>query len=273
MRVWVTFWALLIPVQHVVGLRLVTTSPQVTELVFQLGKGEEIVAVTEPADYPAQAKRLPKVGSFLMPNLERIFLLRPELIVVDVAGSALFFQSVQRLNIPLYFYRARTLSDLFVGAENLFQRLEPGGNSLALEKYRRCYKDLQALTPIRRFRFLTFVWLSPPMLSSGNYLTDLIELVGGEPIGPKFKEQPYPEVSEEWLRFQTVDVVYLLQKGSETEKESAPLFQKWWPHSPPKKVIKLDPDDFGRASFTPLENVRRLIADPDFSLPESCSAL
>ena len=60
--------------------RVVSLAPSITEMLFALGLDEQIVGVTEFCDYPAAAKKKPKIG-YANPNLESLIALRPELIV------------------------------------------------------------------------------------------------------------------------------------------------------------------------------------------------
>jgi len=63
--------------------RIITLSPSATEVVDALGASSELVGVDDYSDYPATVKALPKVGSFIAPNLETIVRLRPSIVVVD----------------------------------------------------------------------------------------------------------------------------------------------------------------------------------------------
>ena len=59
-------------------MRIVSLAPSVTETLFALGAGPEVVGVSQYCDYPPQVRDLPRVGSFLTPNLEAIIALRPD---------------------------------------------------------------------------------------------------------------------------------------------------------------------------------------------------
>src|ERR1700676_1418949 len=61
--------------------RIVTLVPSVTETLFALGVGDQVVGVSSYDDYPPEVSRLPKVGTFLTPNLEEIAALRPTLVI------------------------------------------------------------------------------------------------------------------------------------------------------------------------------------------------
>src|SRR5690348_14057972 len=61
--------------------RVVSLVPSVTETLFALGAGDEVVGVSSYDDYPRAVAMLPRVGSFLTPNVEEIAALRPTLVI------------------------------------------------------------------------------------------------------------------------------------------------------------------------------------------------
>ena len=63
--------------------RVISLTPSATEVIAALGAADQLVGVDEYSLYPPEVTRLPKVGSFLTPNLETIVALRPTLVVVD----------------------------------------------------------------------------------------------------------------------------------------------------------------------------------------------
>jgi iron complex transport system substrate-binding protein len=63
--------------------RVVSLSPSATEVVAALGATAMLVGVDDYSAFPAEVGKLPKVGSYLTPNLEIIVALRPTLVIVD----------------------------------------------------------------------------------------------------------------------------------------------------------------------------------------------
>lgn len=63
-------------------MRIVSTSPSITEILFALGAGPRVVGVSTYCRYPAEVGALPKVGSYSKPNVEGIAQLRPDLVIV-----------------------------------------------------------------------------------------------------------------------------------------------------------------------------------------------
>jgi cobalamin transport system substrate-binding protein len=69
--------------------RIVSLVPSVTETLFALGAGPEVVGVSQYGNYPKAALKLPRVGTFLTPNIEEIAALRPTLVIGLATSSDL----------------------------------------------------------------------------------------------------------------------------------------------------------------------------------------
>ena len=63
--------------------RIVSLSPNLTEIVFALGLGDKVVGVSSDSDWPAEANSKPKVGTFWQPNIEVIIAAKPDLVVCE----------------------------------------------------------------------------------------------------------------------------------------------------------------------------------------------
>lgn len=61
--------------------RLVSLAPSITEVLFALGLGGNVVGVTRYCDYPPEARERPKVGGYFDPSFEAVLTLRPTLVV------------------------------------------------------------------------------------------------------------------------------------------------------------------------------------------------
>jgi ABC-type hemin transport system substrate-binding protein len=57
--------------------RIVSLIPAVTEMLFAIGAGDQVVGVSSFDTYPAEVETKPKVGGLFDPNFERILTLRP----------------------------------------------------------------------------------------------------------------------------------------------------------------------------------------------------
>ena len=63
--------------------RIVSTSPSITETLFDLGAGDRVVGVSDYCHFPPQATTRPRIGSYLHPNAEVIARLKPDLVIIQ----------------------------------------------------------------------------------------------------------------------------------------------------------------------------------------------
>ncbi len=66
---------------------IIALSPHITEMLFSMGAGEQIIATTEFSDFPEAAKKIPRIGNYLRLQIERIIELQPDYIIAWRNGS------------------------------------------------------------------------------------------------------------------------------------------------------------------------------------------
>jgi iron complex transport system substrate-binding protein len=91
--------------------RIISLIPAVTEMLFAVGAGPQVVAVGSFDRFPPEVERLPRVGALLDPDLERILALRPDLVVVYGTQTELR-QQLDRAGIPQFVYKHARLADV-----------------------------------------------------------------------------------------------------------------------------------------------------------------
>ncbi len=62
--------------------RVISTSPNLTEILFAVGAGEQVVGVTDFCTWPPEARDVPRIGAYLNPDVERMIALQPDLVLV-----------------------------------------------------------------------------------------------------------------------------------------------------------------------------------------------
>jgi iron complex transport system substrate-binding protein len=87
-----------------IARRVISLVPNVTEMLFAVGAGDQVVAVSSYDDFPPAVKSLPRVGALLDPDMERILSLRPDLVIVYGSQTAVEAQ-LARVGIRVYPYR------------------------------------------------------------------------------------------------------------------------------------------------------------------------
>lgn len=96
------------PVERVVAL-----APHIVESFFAAGAGDRLVAVSDYSDYPAEALKLPRVGSSFHYNIEAIIAQKPDLVIVwNSSKGGREVQRFEKLGIPVYVSEAHSFEDI-----------------------------------------------------------------------------------------------------------------------------------------------------------------
>ena len=69
--------------------RIVSLVPALTEMLFAVGAGPQVVGISSYDEFPAEVKKLPKVGALLDPDTERVLALRPDFVILYSSQSDL----------------------------------------------------------------------------------------------------------------------------------------------------------------------------------------
>ena len=91
-------------------LRIVSLSPGNTELLFAIGAGDNVVAGTESDDFPAEAKKLPHIGGFAASDLEKILVLKPDLVVSGGSLNTKLNQALETAKVQTLILEPHSLS-------------------------------------------------------------------------------------------------------------------------------------------------------------------
>lgn len=101
--------------------RIVSLVPALTEMLYAIGAGPQVVAVSSYDAYPPDVTALPRVGALLDPDTERIISLKPDLVITY--GSQVDLQAqMKRANIPTFDYRHGGFAHILVTMKELGAR-------------------------------------------------------------------------------------------------------------------------------------------------------
>ncbi len=108
--------------------RIISLIPAVTEIVYAIGAGTDLVAVGSFDEYPPEVASLPRVGGLLDPDLERILSLKPDLVLVYGTQTDLRLQ-LERAGIEQFSYKHSDLAGVMATIRALGARLGRGGTA------------------------------------------------------------------------------------------------------------------------------------------------
>jgi iron complex transport system substrate-binding protein len=195
--------------------RIISLAPNMTEMLFALGLGRNIVGVTTFCDFPEEAKKKPKVGGMSNPSLEAVVALKPDVVVMTTDGNPQEFETrLRSLGIRTYVSTMRRLEELPAGIRDLGkamgvpERADRLAASLESQIQRHSHSPIAGRSP----KVLFVVWPEPLIVAGpGTVIDDALTLLGIENLGASAGIS-YPKYSIEEVLRRPPDVI-LVGKG------------------------------------------------------------
>ena len=180
--------------------RLVCLMPSVVDDVYALGAGADVVAVTDYTKYPAEARAKPSVGSIVLPSIETIVSLHPDLVLESGEMSRPeTVDALQKAAIPVFVIAPHGIAGIYRSIASLGRALnrEEAAKTLVESLQRREAAVRRDVSGKPVVSVLMPVWYNP-ILTIGKhaFITDLIEIAGGHSITADLPQE-WPQVSLE----------------------------------------------------------------------------
>jgi iron complex transport system substrate-binding protein len=213
--------------------RIISLIPAVTEMLFAIGAGPQVVAVSSFDAFPSEVHKLPKVGALLDPDLERILSLRPDLVVVYDSQTDLRSQ-LARAKVPVYRYRHAGLADVTETLRELGARVGHGEaarhTAEAIESRLAAIRRRVAGRPRPR-TLIVFGRESGALrgvYASGGvgFVHDMVDAAGGDNVFEDIRRQAV-QATTELILARRPDVVLELRGGSLSANESTRETAVW----------------------------------------------
>ena len=248
--------------------RIIALAPSITEIIFALGQQDRLKGTTQFSNYPAEAAKLPKVGSYVRLDLERIVALNPDLCIAIKDGNPKgIIDRLQSLNIPVFAVNPRNL-------ESMMQTIQKIGSILnASQKANTLVKDMRSriqqvdalVSRIdRRPRVFIQIGISPIISAGTNtFIHELIVRAGG--INVAAGKRAYPHFSREQVLALAPDVLIITSMARSGAFEKAKADWNRLSHMPAvreKRIYTVNSDVFDRPSprlLDALEMLTRLL--------------
>jgi len=152
--------------------RIVSLAPHLTEQLFAIGAGSRVVATTDFADYPEQAKKLPRVARAHNVDLERVAATQPDLIVVWGSGfPPATLAALRRLGVPVYVDEPSSLDGIAGSMLRLGRLTAASGATDAAARFRAAIGQLRDRYSSRPEVSVFYqVWAQPLMTLGGRHV-------------------------------------------------------------------------------------------------------
>ena len=171
--------------------RIICLTEETTETLYLLGQQDRIVGVSGYTVRPPEARQKPKVSAYINAKFDKIITLKPDLVFAFSDLQADIAAELIRRGITVFTFNQRSVAEILemiltIGritgcdsqAQKLVENLQQELNAI----------ELSASTFPKRPRVLFEEWYEP-LISGIRWVDELIEVAGGEPVFPEFREK------------------------------------------------------------------------------------
>lgn len=213
-------------------MKIISLAPNLTEVLYDLGLGEQIVAVSSYCDYPPVVKAKPKIGGMSNPSLEGIVAMKPDAVVLTDDGNPREIEERLRgLGIRTYVFRAKRLDDLPREIRALGAALNVGmpaeRSARRIERAIRRYGQASRTDPSRSARRVLVVVQPEPLMvaGSGTAIHDVLSLLGLRNVAANARSG-YPRYSLEEVIRQAPDIIFIGRGHGDMKAQSRRLLKR-----------------------------------------------
>ncbi len=254
-------------------LRVISLAPSITEILFFLELGDRLKGVTRFSDYPKQAAVLPKVGSYVNLDLEKIVSLKPDLCIAVKDGNPIeVIRRLELLDIPVYAVDPRDLDTLIETVLEIGHLLN--ADTIARRVTRDMVSRIQKIKTltaqvVRRPGVFFQIGISPIVSVGANTFNDeLIRRAGGRNLvkGPA----AYPRFSKEQVLALAPEIIIICSMARQGGFERMKAEWNCWPSLPAVKnqqIYLVDSNLFNRPTPRLVDGLELLfqLIHPEFA--------
>ena len=196
--------------------RVVCLVPSITDTVFALGSGDDVVAVSDYTTHPPEAVKKPSIGGLVKPSIETILSFHPDLVLgMSIPGATETAAQLQNVGVPVYLVDPHGLSGILrsVGSvgEALNRMPQAAALNASLSKRIEAVRARSAGKPAPRV--LVPVWYDPIVTIGKNaFISQIVETAGAKSVTDDLLPD-WPEVSMETVVTRAPEALVLIRGG------------------------------------------------------------
>lgn len=232
--------------------RIIALAPSLTEIIFLLHEDSRLKGATQFSTVPEEARALPRVGSYVHLDLERIVALRPDLCLASKDGNPKYIvEKIAELGIPVYVVDPRNLQGIITTIEGIGRLLNASARAEEIvQDMERRIGQVRARVAQTHTRPRVFFQIdAAPMVSVGThtFINELITLAGG--INVTAGNVPYPQLTwEKILTLQPDITIISSMAGGHSPQRLKKTWREWRqiPSVRTGRIYVVDADLFDR---------------------------
>lgn len=217
--------------EEVFDMRIVSICPSNTELLGFIGLTSQIVGVDNYSDWPKAITGLPRLGSDLDIDMDKVEELKPDLVLasLSVPGMEKNIERLEERGLPYIILNPKSLLDI---ADNILEVGRATGEKELAEKAYQKYteqlkRNIETASTIESRPTLYWEWWPKPVFTPGgtNWLTEISNLAGGTNV---FANESRDSVKTDWedVRKREPDYILMAWVGVQENKMNPEVLKK-----------------------------------------------
>ncbi len=195
-------------------MRIISIAPATTEIACALGLEDDLVAVSTYCDYPPEVKNKEKAGSFSEPNIEKILVLKPDIILATGLEQAQAVGKLKALGLRVMVSDPKNFPELYDSILAIGKACGKDNEAASLiNKMKKTIAAVSAkvalIAPDKRPKVYFEIWHDPIMTAGkGSFIDEMITIAGGVNITSD-APRPFSQFSPELIVKRDPDVIIL----------------------------------------------------------------
>jgi len=207
--------------------RIISLSPNLTEMIFLVGAGKQLAGRTDFCDYPPEAQSKPSIGGIINPSLEKLISLEPDLVLAARGVDAAFLDRLEEMQIAFLGYDPQTLDDVIALVRRIGRitghdrQANEAAEALAERKARVAAKHCSGDNKLR----VLFVLSREPLFVAGatSFVDDMIATCGARnairAVSTIDQNRPWPQASQEAVVTADPQLIIIAQRHGVEQPE------------------------------------------------------
>jgi iron complex transport system substrate-binding protein len=223
--------------------RIVSLSPDLTEMLYGVGAFSRVVGVSNYDTYPPEVAKLPHLGQLHSPSLEQLTALRPDLVIINNAQAPFLEDTLKELGLRVLKTSNRSIAEVYSSVIAIGHATGNEGQAIRLVASMRQGLDHVAskTSGYSRPRVVLVVDRTPGTLrdlytaTDGSFLAELVGIAGGRIAVPRV-ESGYTKLKKEDLLAADPDIILDFVHGPKSRFAGDPL--EAWREMPELKAVR-----------------------------------
>ena len=223
--------------------RIVSLSPDLTEILYGVGAFPRVVAVSNYDTYPPETAKLPHLGQLHDPSLEQLAGVRPDLIVINKAQAPFLEDKLKDLGFRILKTSNQSVSEVYDAMMSIGRATgnEKEAAKLVASTRERLERVASKTAHLPKPPIVLIVDRLPGTLrdlytaTDGSYLAELVNIAGGRIAVPPV-EHGYKKLNKEDLLALNPEIILDFIQGPKSRFSGDPI--EAWNEMPELKAVR-----------------------------------